>query len=452
LELRVDIALMQALEERSITPSLATRFAQLEPKLLHAPPILLAHFQFVQAMRLLARGELVAARDLANRAGPFVRSASWVVGHAMMLIVQAQIECESGAFELATELLQESFDTVRGLGIPLLEFNGGLTGAEIARREGREKDFTERLAQALALGREHGFANMFHADARLLPRLIPHALQRGIEIEYCRWVIRARQLPPPAPMLTHWPWPIRIRALGAFEVLIGEEPLMFEGKSKQKPLSILKELLPSPTGVDIGALMHRLWPDLDGDAARNAFDLALHRLRKLLTPAGSVILAHGRLRLGTNVWVDAHALDCMADASEPEVSPEEQARRLLHLYRGPFLMDEDQASLIAARERLRSQFVRLILEIGSALPGARLDTRTDLYQRALEREPLAEAISCALMREFARQGRQSEAVQEYHRSRTALAQALGSQPSTAARRLFEQLRHPRGLNPGNLGG
>jgi DNA-binding SARP family transcriptional activator len=308
------------------------------------------------------------------------------------------------------------------------------------------------LAQALALGREHGFANMFHADARLLPRLIPHALQRGIEIEYCRWVIRARQLPPPAPMLTHWPWPIRIRALGAFEVLIGEEPLMFEGKSKQKPLSILKELLPSPTGVDIGALMHRLWPDLDGDAARNAFDLALHRLRKLLTPAGSVILAHGRLRLGTNVWVDAHALDCMADASEPEVSPEEQARRLLHLYRGPFLMDEDQASLIAARERLRSQFVRLILEIGSALPGARLDTRTDLYQRALEREPLAEAISCALMREFARQGRQSEAVQEYHRSRTALAQALGSQPSTAARRLFEQLRHPRGLNPGNLGG
>jgi DNA-binding SARP family transcriptional activator len=103
-------------------------------------------------------------------------------------------------------------------------------------------------------------------------------------------------------------------------------------------------------------------------------------------------------------------------------------------------MDEDAASLTAARERLRSQFVRLILEAGRALYAAPGDAVIELFERALEREPLAESVSCALMEEFARRGRQAEAVREYHRSRAALEQAWGSPPSAAARRMFAQLR------------
>jgi DNA-binding SARP family transcriptional activator len=162
----------------------------------------------------------------------------------------------------------------------------------------------------------------------------------------------------------------------------------------------------------------------------------------MLPPADNVVLAHGRLRLGPRVWVDSHALECLADASKPQDGPDEQAARLLLLYRGPFLMDEDLASVVAARERLRSQFVRLVLAVGSVLRAAARDAVIDLFQRAIEREPLAEPVSCALMAEFLHQGRQAEAVREYHRSRAALAQAWGSPPSAAAQRLFARLKQP----------
>ena len=152
--------------------------------------------------------------------------------------------------------------------------------SEIAERPCHD----ELCGRARRTGNSVGLAK--HADARLLPRLIPHALQREIETDYCRWLIRTRKLPPPDPSVVYWHWQIRIRTLGQFEVLIDEQPLIFEGKAQQKPMSILKELLPSPAGVDSGGLMQRLWPDLDGDAARNAFDLALHRLR-LRRPRGN---------------------------------------------------------------------------------------------------------------------------------------------------------------------
>ena len=59
-----------------------------------------------------------------------------------------------------------------------------------------------------------------------------------------------------------------------------------------------------------------LWPDADGDAARNSFDNALHRLRKLLGDDHHLPLRAGGLSLdGRTCWTDVAALEaCSRDA------------------------------------------------------------------------------------------------------------------------------------------
>lgn len=55
--------------------------------------------------------------------------------------------------------------------------------------------------------------------------------------------------------------------------------------------------------------MDLLWPELEADSARNALDLALHRLRKILKTKDAVLLVDGSVLLNRDaVWADTFAL------------------------------------------------------------------------------------------------------------------------------------------------
>jgi hypothetical protein len=82
-----------------------------------------------------------------------------------------------------------------------MDFNMGLLRAEIARRKGIQPDFIATLTAALAEGRRQGFANVFHAYPVLLPRLIPYALDLGIEIA-AGWCASGTFSHPPARFRT----------------------------------------------------------------------------------------------------------------------------------------------------------------------------------------------------------------------------------------------------------
>ena len=57
-----------------------------------------------------------------------------------------------------------------------------------------------------------------------------------------------------------------------------------------------------------------LWPDAEGDAARNALDNALHRLRKWLGGDDRVLLRQGALALNSaRCWTDVAALEVLLD-------------------------------------------------------------------------------------------------------------------------------------------
>ncbi len=238
----------------------------------------------------------------------------------------AQIQCERGYLDEAADLLMRGRAALASFPSPLLDFNYGLVKCEVARRLGRRSEFLATLAATFAIGRAQGYGNEIHAYTVFLPRLVPYALEHDIEVDYCRGLIRKRHYQPPARSVPNWPWPVQVRSLGRFEVRVDDEPLQVHRKSQRRPLSLLKAILVSRSGTEITVLMDYFWPDLDGDAARNALDLAVFRLRRLLKHKDAVVLKQGRLMLNRNtVWVDAFALTTLSDATDTDEPPAELA-------------------------------------------------------------------------------------------------------------------------------
>jgi DNA-binding SARP family transcriptional activator len=261
-----------------------------------------------------------------------------------------------------------------------------------------------------------------------------------------RQLVAARGLPPDAASPPDdWPWPLRIHALGRFEVLRDGAPLAFRGKAQKKPLELLKALVAlGGEGIETGRLAAILWPDASGDAAKVSFDSTLYRLRKLIDQDAALALAEGKLSLDRRqCYVDVWAFDRVAREADAAGGAEAVAvaRRLLDAYPGHFLAaDEDQPWLMGMRDRLRSKFVRAVVALGRALEAeARWADAAAVYARALELDNLAEDLYRSLMVCHRELGRPSEALQTYRRCRELLSVVLGLAPSPETEAVRESL-------------
>jgi hypothetical protein len=267
------------------------------------------------------------------------------------LLLQVEIHCELNQLDDAAHVLNEAAHRLAKVRSPLFECNYWLVSAELARRRGDAGACETPLRRALAIGRSYQYAAFVHRSPSLFTRLIPIALERGIETEYCLQLIGKLDLKPSSPDIEQWPWPIRIHSLGRFEVIVDGERLESGGRTQHKPLDLLKALLTNRAGLNIAALHERLWPDLDGDAARNALNLALHRLRRLLKCNDAITMEGGNLALDSEqVWVDAWAMEALCDEPPPHGKAALEARiaALARLSRGDFLVDHAAPWVCAA--------------------------------------------------------------------------------------------------------
>jgi hypothetical protein len=181
--------------------------------------------------------------------------------------------------------------TLRGLrevaarsGSAMVDFHVHDLEAWLARRRGETTAESAALAEALRLLARHDMVYPALGTAPLLAETAAAALALGIESAFVQRWIRRRALAPPAEALAaDWPLPLQLDVLGGFEVVIDGQPLVFEGKVQKRPLELLQALaVYGPALVPLARLIDDLWPELDGDAARKAFDAALLRLRRLL--------------------------------------------------------------------------------------------------------------------------------------------------------------------------
>jgi DNA-binding SARP family transcriptional activator len=192
-----------------------------------------------------------------------------------------------------------------------------------------------------------------------------------------------------------------VRTLGTFEVVVDGEHPGSPRKPAYRPLGILKVLIAhGGCAVSEGLLVDALWPDLDGDHAHDARQIALHRLRRLLGSTETISVNDGRMSIDDEqVWVDAFALETLC--RNPLFGRTlERAELALDLYKGVFLPAEIDAQWsIHMRECLRAKFVSLVakaateLEVQNNFVGA-----ASLFERGLAVDDMENVLRDGLVR------------------------------------------------------
>ncbi len=247
------------------------------------------------------------------------------------------------------------------------------------------------------------------------------------------------RLRPPSPDIERWPWPLRIRTLGDFEVRLDEHPLEVGRKTPRRVLALLKSLVAlGPREVPEQQLVDALWPDEEGDAAHKSLSITVLRLRRLLGDNDLIRQCGGKLSIDPQrSWVDAWAFERRLGASDASTM-----EKTLALYRGSFLPDDvDAPFTVPTRERLRAKFVHALGELGRQLEAhQRYEEAIGWYLRGLEADPIIETFYQGLMRCYVALDRRTEAIAAYRRLKQTLSVTLGLAPSTTTERLHLTVR------------
>jgi len=402
----------------------------------------------------LALAERDLDRALATARAVLAGGGSFPVFRPLWRANLAQVLLERGDAKGADAELGAALEDARGLGLAATECCVLLLRAAAEFALGESEAAHASLADALGRARAAGCVPQlpFLLPATLA-RLCARALERGIEREFVTDLVARWRLAPPSPDEERWPWRIRVRALGAFDLAIEGDALNGAAKTQRKPVELLKCVIAfGGRDVAAAAVMQALWPEAEGDAAKRSFDVTLHRLRRLLGRDDAVLLEAGKLALNPGVvWVDAAAFERLAARAEealrggvrpPGLPVAELIDRALRLYRGPLLLSDDESWTQAARERLRNRHLALVERAGDFLERTeRTEAALACYQRAVDLDPPAERIYQRIMRILYARGRRAEALEVYRRCREMLAATLGALPSSETEALHREVRH-----------
>jgi two-component SAPR family response regulator len=189
--------------------------------------------------------------------------------------------------------------------------------------------------------------------------------------------------------------------MGRFEITVDGVTPGSRRKPPYRPLGMLKVLIANGgCAVSESVVIDALWPDLDGDHAHDARQVALHRLRKLLGSIDAIAVSNGRMFIDEEqIWVDALALESLSRIPVPGGNPE-RAEIALNLYQGVFLPQEIDAQwTIRMRECLRAKFVNIISKAAVELEKARrFSSAASLYERGLAVDDLEGVLRAGLVR------------------------------------------------------
>jgi DNA-binding SARP family transcriptional activator len=330
---------------------------------------------------------------------------------------------------------------------PTAEF---IAAAEVASRLLRkgnaaaaQKVLAEAFAKASGLGLRWGSGWAMRAASSRQAVVRARAAEGPISL-----LADAEALGVPAlPMLQH-SWPIRITALGAFEIQIRGVTFTGGVKPQRKPLELLKALLvTNGQGVSAMELADKLWPDSDGDTARNSLQVAIYRLRHLLQSDAAVVVQDRKVMLDHGLcWADLWSftqqveLALCSQPGDPQFP--DRAVAALRLYRGHlFSQEPEQVWMLGCKERLRRNWLCLVKRLGDHYDAyGDLLHAAGLYQEALDIDPLAEEFYRRVMRCQHRTGERAEITNTYRRCRQELRAALGVAPSAETDKVYHALR------------
>jgi LuxR family maltose regulon positive regulatory protein len=417
---------------------------QLKNYLAHMNPkhgLEVAEYHLMATWAALVHRDVIGARHHVDDAVQLIERFGGPVHQVLAQIGLANVLHEECCYHAALKASEHAEAVSTQMQSPYLRFVSMLYSALSAARLADEPKCRECLQGALEIGRRQNYMNFMFWRSDIMTELCAKALELNIEMQYVHRLIACRQLTPmqPSHQLENWPWRIRIYTLGRFSVVKEGEPILFSGKAQRRPMEMLKVLI-ALGGRDIKKerIQEILWPDSEEDAAHSSFTSTLSRLRKLIGN-DVVTIQDGRVNLNPLLcWVDAWVFErLLGQAGNGQVT-DNTLNRIVDMYQGQFLAgDLDEAWLLPRREKLRSKFLRFVLDRARSYEfHGQHEEAIMLYKKGLEVDELAEALYRGLMQCYIALGRYAGAVKAYQQCERILHNMLGVQPSKETQAIY----------------
>jgi predicted ATPase/DNA-binding SARP family transcriptional activator len=162
-----------------------------------------------------------------------------------------------------------------------------------------------------------------------------------------------------------------------------------------------------------------LWGDIDLEHARNAFRVALSRLRKQLNEPDFFILDSHSIQLNSQFLTCDSTLfrqQLMRAKLVTEPNRTEAIKEALNLYKGPFLPNIEEAWVYSERQRLEEIYLKARSELATLYQKINAwDAAAEQWRLALECNALQEETHAGLIQNYRQAGRLSDAKEHYQK-------------------------------------
>lgn len=205
-------------------------------------------------------------------------------------------------------------------------------------------------------------------------------------------------------------------------------------------------------------LADRFWPDLPEARGRRRLSHALWQIqdsfgeiaasRSYLLTRGDEVAFDG----ASPSWLDVddfeRRLDEVDRAGTIDAAGVRHLRRALQLYGGDLLAGNYEPWVLQEQERLRQRYVQALQRLALACEQrGNFDEALAVARRLTHEAPLREDGHRSVMRLCVLVGQPSQALEQFERCRSVLAEELGAAPSAETIELHDSIAHSRTVSP-----
>ncbi|HUU72938.1 MAG TPA: AAA family ATPase, partial [Burkholderiales bacterium] len=206
----------------------------------HSQLVIVIHFYWAQFWSVVLSGDMARAAELWKAFGTLPMAGvpfNTAYNQSAVFFL-----CESGKSADALERVTKWHAALEGMKSPFLNFNLLLMKSFVLLRRECFDEARDSLAQALTIGAARRFSTTLGWVPQLMAPLLGFALENSVERRYVCHLIRCRDLAPMDSGNADWPYPVKVKALGGFEVAIEDEPVRFTKRPQHRTLALLKAI------------------------------------------------------------------------------------------------------------------------------------------------------------------------------------------------------------------
>lgn len=252
--------------------------------------------------------------------------------------------------------------------------------------------------------------------------------------------LEGEELSTPSQLLSKNKIRLKIYTLGRFSMVLDNQPIVFIGKAKKRPLDLLKAMIAlGGRYVPKSHLTELLWPDSAGDASVSVMNTTLSRLRKIIGKK-AISTDNGRLSLNSDYcWVDSWGFERILNRGKnPELVTKEMVASLINQYQGTYMVGDEEIWLLIKREKLQNKLLYILSRYAKDLKlEGNFTQAIYIYEQCISIDNLCEEYYFNVMHCQTLQKLIPEAIKTYNRCHKSLTTQLDVLPSQQCKELYE---------------